>query len=88
MGKECFTCAHKDSRDLTKEERDELQRQHVEKTGRKTLFIPEMEFTCKVSGLKINQTDPACDDYSGDAMMEDIRKQIAKTAAKLRKELK
>lgn len=88
MGKECFTCAHKESRDLSKEERAELQRQHIEKTGRKSLLIPDMEFTCKVSGLKINQTDLACDNYSGDAVMEDIRKELAKTAARLRKELK
>ena len=87
MGKECFTCAHKDSRELSKEERDELQRQHVEKTGRKTLFIPEMEFTCKVSGNKIHQTDPACEHYSGDNVMEQIRKDIAITARRLRKEL-
>jgi len=88
MGKECFTCAHKDSRDLSKEERAELQRQHVEKTGKKTLFIPDMEFTCKVSGKKINQTDPACESYSGNKVMEDIRKQLAITAGKMLKELK
>lgn len=88
MGKECFTCAHKNSRELSKEERAELQRQHVEQTGRKTLFIPEMEFTCQVSGKKIAQIDPACKHYSGDKFMEDVRKDIAKVAGKLRKELK
>jgi len=87
MGKECFTCAHKDSRELSKEERAELQKQHIEKTGRKTLFIPEMEFTCKKSGKKISQIDIACEQYSGDDVMETIRKDIAVTARKLRKEL-
>lgn len=87
MGKECFTCAHKNGRELSKEERAELQRQHVEQTGRKTLLIPEMEFTCGVSGKKISQIDPACEHYSGDDVMEFIRKDIAKVAGKLRKEL-
>lgn len=87
MRKECFTCANKLSRDLSKEERDELQRQHIEKTGKKTLFIPEMEFTCKVSGKKISQIDPACDQYSGDPLMEDMRKSLSDTCRKLREEL-
>ncbi len=85
--KECFTCANKISRELSKEEREELQKQSIAATGRKTLFIPEMEFTCKVTGKKISQIDPACDHYSGDTFMEGIRKDIAKTASKMRKEL-
>lgn len=87
MGKECFTCAHKISRELSKEERDDLQRKHIEETGRKSLLIPEMEFTCGVSGKKISQIDPACEYYSGDETLESIRKQLAKTARKLREEL-
>lgn len=87
MGKECFTCANKISRELSKEERDELQRQHVERTGRKTLFIPELEFKCSVSGNIISQIDPACENYTGDQLMEIIRKDISNTAKKLRQEL-
>lgn len=87
MGKECFTCTHKMCRNLSKEERDELQKKHIEETGRKTLFIPDMEFTCDIDGKKINQTDIACENYNGDEIMELIRKDIAKTAKKLRKGL-
>lgn len=84
MKKECFTCSHKLSRDLTKEEKDELQRKHVEKTGRKTLFIPNMEFKCNLTGAIISQTDPACDNYQGDDLMEGIRKDLSTTCKKLR----
>jgi hypothetical protein len=84
---ECFTCAHKMSRDLSKDEKDELQRLHVEKTGRKTLFIPDMEFKCAITGKIISQIDPACEEYAGDSFMEDMRKEIANTARKLREEL-
>lgn len=87
MGKECFTCSHKLSRELSKEERDELQRDHVRETGRKTFLIPEMEFTCNVTGKKIKQIDPACEEYSPNALMVSIRKDIATTAKKLREEL-
>ena len=86
--KECFTCQHKESRELTKEERKELGRLHFEKTGRHTLFIPEMEFKCRLSGNKISQIDPACDKYEGDNFMEDMRKSLSDTATKLRKELR
>ena len=47
----------------------------------------KLEFHCKVTGKKIRQIDPACDEYDGDNFMEDIRMEIAKTARKLRKEL-
>lgn len=81
MRKKCFTCAHKISRELSKDERKELYRQNP--TG----FVGEMEFTCGISGEKIRQIDPACEHYSGDIIMESIRKDIAKTARKLREEL-
>lgn len=35
----------------------------------------------------LQQIDPACEHYSDDADLVDIRKMIAKTATKLRKEL-
>jgi hypothetical protein len=87
MGKECFTCAHKISRELSKEERKQLSDDYFKEHGRHTLLIPEMEFTCSVSGKKISQIDPACEHYSGDSFMESVRKDIAKTARKLREEL-
>ena len=85
--KECFTCKNKQSRELTKEERKELNRLHFEKTGRYTLFIPEMEFKCRISGKIISQIDPACEKYEGDELLVDIRKSLSDTARKLRKEL-
>lgn len=84
---ECFTCAHKLSRYLSKDEKDELQRLNVEKTGRKTLFIPDMEYKCGVTGKIISQIDPACENYQGDSFMEEMRKEIANTARKLREDL-
>ena len=85
--RECFTCANKISRMLTADEREELQAAHVAKTGRKTLRIPEMGFTCSVTGKEIRQIDPACNDYSGDKVMEGFRFEISNIAGKLRKEL-
>lgn len=87
MGKECFTCANKLSTELTQEERKEMRDAEKAK-GVKFPRIPEMIFHCKVTGKRINQTDPACDDYQGDELMVDLRKQIAKTAKRLREELK
>jgi len=85
---ECFTCAHKLSRELTKEERAGLQRQHVAKTGRKTLLIPEMEYKCNLTGKIIKQTDPACDRYEPEPTMVEIRFALSESARKARMELK
>ena len=86
MGKQCFTCANKISTELTKEERAKMRDEEKAK-GVRFPRIPEMLFHCDVTKKQINQTDPACDDYIGDEFMEDIRKEISKTARKLRKEL-
>ena len=87
MAKECFTCLHKLSRDLSNEEKQEFQRKNIEKTGRKTLFVPEQEYTCEVSGKIISQIDIACDNYLGYKLMEDIRKDISESCRKMREEL-
>jgi len=84
--KECFTCANKISTELTADQRKEMK-EHAIAIGEKLTRIPEMIFHCKVSGLKISQIDPACENYSGDSFMEGMRVEIAKTAKKLRKEL-
>lgn len=86
MGKECFTCKNKISTELTKEERDEIKKQNIA-NGEHFKRVPEMIFHCKITGKQISQIDPACDDYSGDDFMVEIRKDISKTATKLRKEL-
>ena len=88
MAKECFTCANKISRELSKEERREYNRLYKERTGKICWSTPEMEFTCKVSGLKINQTDPACEHYEGDEVMEGLRSDLAQWAKKEREKLR
>lgn len=85
MGKECFTCSNKIITKLTQEQRKEMK-ENIAK-GEKWSRIPEMIFHCKVSGKRINQTDPACEHYLDDDDLVDMRKMIAKTATKLRKEL-
>ncbi|MFA5935022.1 MAG: hypothetical protein WC827_04005 [Candidatus Paceibacterota bacterium] len=82
MSKECFTCAHKLSRNLSKEEKYVLQRQYIEKNGRKSLFILNMEFKCAVTNLIIKQTDASCIYYQGDTFMEGVRKDISMWAKK------
>lgn len=86
MGKECFTCSNKISTELTNEHRKEMKEEAIAR-GEKWPTIPEMIFHCKVTNKRISQIDPACEDYSDDANLVDIRKIIAKTATKLRKEL-
>ena len=86
MGKECFTCSNKLSTELTQEQRKQMKEEAIA-AGEKWPRIPEMIFHCKVSGKRISQIDPACEHYSDDADLVDIRKMIAKTATKLRKEL-
>jgi hypothetical protein len=86
MGKECFTCSNKLSTELTQKQRKQMKEEAIE-AGEKCLRIPEMIFHCKITGKRISQIDPACEHYSDDADLVDIRKMIAKTATKLRKEL-
>lgn len=86
MGKECFTCSNKISTELTDEQRKEMKEEAIA-MGEKWPRIPEMIFHCKVSGKRISQIDPACEHYSDDADLVDIRKMLAKTAKKLREEL-
>ena len=86
MGKECFTCSNKISTELTNEQRKEMKEEAIAR-GEKWPRIPEMIFHCKVTGNRISQIDPACEHYSGDNFMESVRKDIAKTAKKLREEL-
>lgn len=50
--------------------------------------IPEMIFTCKISNKRIKQIDPACEDYCDNSDLLEIRKMLAQTATKLRKELR
>jgi len=86
MKKECFTCSNKISTELTDEQRKKMKTEAIA-AGEKWPRIPEMIFHCKVSGKQIRQIDPACEHYADDADLVDIRKMIAKTATKLRKEL-
>lgn len=86
MGKECFTCSNKISTELTNEQRKEMKDEAIAR-GEKWPRIPEMMFHCKVTGNRISQIDPACEHYSGDNFMESVRKDIAKTAKKLREEM-
>ena len=86
MGKQCFTCANKLSKELSAEEKKDIEIINLANNN-PYKRIPEMIFNCKVSGERINQTDPACNDYESDKFMEDIRVEISKTARKLRKEL-
>jgi len=84
---ECFTCKYKVGRELTIEEKNKLQEEHIKKTGKRTLLIPDMEFTCSYYNKKINQTDSACVHYEGDEFMESLRREISLTAKKIRREL-
>ena len=86
MGKECFTCSNKISTELTDGQRKEMRKEAIA-MGEKWPRIPEMIFHCKVTGIRISQIDPACEHYSADADLVDIRKMLAETASKLRKEL-
>lgn len=84
---ECFTCSNKISRELSSDEQKIIRKQIEETTGKKFFSVPELEFTCQITGKKISQTDLACENYMGDDFMIDIRKSISDTAKKLRKEL-
>jgi len=86
MGKECFTCANKKTTELTQDQRKQMRAEAIN-NGEKYPSIPELIFHCAVTGKQIKQTDPACNDYKLDKLMEEIRVDIAKTARKLRKEL-
>jgi len=86
MGKECFTCSNKISTELTNEQRKEMKEEAIAR-GEKWPHIPEMIFHCKVSGKRISQIDPACESYSDDKDLVDIRKMLAKSAKKLREEM-
>lgn len=86
MGKECFTCSNKISTELTQEQRNQMKEEATAR-GEKWPRIPERIYHCKVTGNRIRQTDPACDNYSVDADLAGIRKMISETATKLRKEL-
>lgn len=86
MRKECFTCVNKLSTELTEEERKKI-RDTEKAMGVRFPRVSKMIFHCKITGKRINQTDPACDDYQGDDLLLDIRKGITETAKKLRQEL-
>lgn len=86
MGKECFTCMNKLTTELTPEQRKQMREDEIKK-GVKFPRIPELIFHCKITGKRISQIDPACEDYSDKPDMVDIKKMIAKTATKLRNEL-
>ena len=86
MGKECFTCANKISTELTQEQRKTMKEEATAR-GEKWPRIPELIFHCKVTNKQISQIDPACEHYSDDADLVDIRRMISETATKLRKEL-
>lgn len=86
MKKECFTCRFKLSDDITDKQKEEI-RLEAKNNGVRFPYIPSLIFHCKITGKRINQTDPACNKYKGDDGMEDLRKHIAVTAKKLRKKL-
>lgn len=86
MRKECFTCGNKISTELTQEQRKQMRDEEIA-NGIKFPRIPEMIFHCKLTGKRISQIDPACENYTADDVMVDMRKMIAETATKLRKEL-
>lgn len=82
--KECFSCKHKISKELTIEEIVELQTKYIEFLEKKILFIPKLEFKCELTGIVIKQIDSACNNYSGNKVMEDIRKDISNTIKRLK----
>ena len=85
MGKECFTCSNKLSKELSAEEKKLIKEANIANNNPYER-IPDMIFHCKVSGKQIKQTDPACNEYNPDDFMVRIRKDISNTARKLRKE--
>lgn len=87
MGKECFTCKNKISIELMPEERAEMKAKNIA-NGERFKRVPEMIFQCAVTEKLISQVDPACEHYVDDETMVFIRKEISKTAKKLRNELK
>lgn len=87
MGKECFTCKNKESKELTETEIKKIKADNIA-NNKPYERIPELIFTCKATGNRIKQTDPACSKYNPDDFMIDIRRDISKTARKLRRELR
>jgi len=86
MKKECFTCAHKRTIELTKEDKKAIREKNIA-DGRKFKRIPDLEFECRISGNKIDQIDPACKHYQASSFMCEIRECISNTAKELRKEI-
>lgn len=83
---ECFTCSHKKSKTLSKTERQKIKQNNIA-NGHRWKRVPEITFTCMLTGKKICQTDSACQDYKADDFMTEIREGIRNTARKLRQEL-
>jgi len=80
--KECFTCANKVSLELNKEIKRGLR-----DAGLKLMFVPDMIFYCNITGRPIKQADPACENYQGDELRENIRKNLSDWARKERQNL-
>ncbi len=80
--KECFTCVNRVSIDLTKDQKRDLRKQ-----GLRLIDVPDTLRICTYSGNPIKLTYPACDGYSEDSVMHELRIELSKTAKKLRQEL-
>ncbi len=87
MKKECFTCVNKISTEITSIEQRRIIYREEREDGNNDPYVGDLDYHCKITGKRIHQIDPACENYSGDDIMEAIRKDIAKTAKKLREEL-
>lgn len=86
MKKKCFTCSNKLTTELSQEQRKQMREEEISR-GVRFPRIPELIFHCKVTGLRINQIDPACEHYKDNPETVYIRKMISETASKLRREL-
>jgi hypothetical protein len=65
MKKECFTCKNKESKELTETEIKKINADNIA-NNKPYDRIPELIFTCKATGNRIKQTDPACGKYNPD----------------------
>ena len=83
---ECFTCIHKRGTFFTQDERDEIKKK-LRANGDKYAIAPECEFHCNLTGKKISQIDPACEDYCDDESMVDIRNGMSAVIKKMSSEI-
>ena len=88
MGKQCFTCSHKIVTEITSLEQKRAIYKEEAAKGNYDSYVGEQDYHCKLTGERISQTEPACDNYFEDKWANKIRTIIAKNAEALQKELK